>query len=101
MVDALKLNGSLHKVSIPGCSSVDLIRIRAFGQRNQRMPKLLAELTVQRKDHEPKAPNDNLIPSFFMSALDAKRTAPTMLLMGLLSASDRLEPNCSDNKRSQ
>jgi hypothetical protein len=86
---ALRENGSLNSLTVEhraGCSFDDalLVTLQRYCQRNQALPELL--ISPLNSEHSPSSRNLILFPSLFCVARQAPRTAPNMLLMGLLAA---------------
>jgi hypothetical protein len=111
--EAVKKNGSLHKVSVTtrlrnGTKvsfedwDANVVRaVKAWGKRNRHLPQLLANpidiAGASRCDNRgaisaANAPNNALFPTLFWVAKQAPRMAPAQLLLGLLALDDVIEP---------
>jgi hypothetical protein len=90
---ALRKNGSLHAVKICADIETDSEQIQAYVQRNRLVPLFLGRKPLVGKNDD----SDDMVaralflfPSMFHAVKPAARTAPGILLIGLLAGSDSL-----------
>jgi hypothetical protein len=108
VVKAVKKNGSLHKVSWVNKPSFGPRKpghryrrhLKAACSRNRLTPKLLANPRLDRQHDNHNASATTAVvenfSSLFLASMDAERTAPNMLLIGLVATTPT---DCGHGKR--
>ena len=100
-VDALRRNGSLQHVVVcravvrqaRDCvfNEVELCLIQSYCKRNEAIPILVAKVRLDKGNDDDKT-DLSLLPTLFQTAKEAPRTAPNIILMGLLAAGCSIGP---------
>jgi hypothetical protein len=116
LVRSVKTNGCLHKVSVPmtvvnrcGRSSSgppaltrkEELLLKSYCRRNEETTRLLAKVSDSTHGSgDENAQNIWLFPSLFGATIAARKTAPNVLFLGLLSLPVSMM-SCHDGKRSR
>jgi hypothetical protein len=86
-VRALRENGSMVHFSLPvePFSKDDTRKIKAYGERNEQLPKLLANRSCVVHSSQSEL---HLFPTFFAVAKQSPRMACNTILIGLLTVDE-------------
>lgn len=91
----LKRNGSLERVeltwtnNLPFFDEGDLLKVKNYGLRNQHIPSMVSNPRLTMDDGLDMT-DRCLFPKLFGAAEQAPRTAPTVLLVGLMALRDAI-----------